>query len=298
MRRSDIGVLEQQRQCRALNTMSFEDASLEQDKMELLAIGTSAVVYTLNNASVLKQYHSANESFQREKLIYERLGQHDNIARLFETTATGIVLERGECLRRVLQRREPCDHNSENLTWAIQAAEGLFYMHSRNIVNADVGPHNLILIDSKQIKWVDFEGSGIDDQLATASYDIHYWRPAKGSASIDTDIFAFGCLLFEIEQGSPPYSDTFNHLPPHKQASQIESLYSKGQYPDVSGLFLGQIISACWNRRFRDMAEVLMALRRLSSRSPSGSGAESVWKRMVSMALSFGNVLRHVQRKR
>ena len=39
---------------------------------------------------------------------------------------------------------------------------------------------------------------------------------------------------------------------------QIERLYSEGQYPDVSGLFFGQITLACWNLRFRDMAEGLV----------------------------------------
>ncbi len=280
----------------------FEDASLEQVKMELLAVGTSAVVYALNYASVLKKHPSANESFQREILVYKRLGQHDNIARLLGTITAGIVLERGECLRKVLQCREPCDHNSENLIWAIQAAEGLFHMHSIKVVYADVGPHNLILVNSRQIKWVDFEGSGIDEQSASASYDIHYWRPTEGNPSVDTDIFAFGCLLFEIEQGSPPYNDTFNHLPPHEQAVQIERLYSNEQYPDVSGFFFGQIILACWNLRFRDMAEVLMALRRLSSQPLQGTGVESMWKWMVIMVStalsSFGNVLRYAQRKR
>jgi serine/threonine protein kinase len=279
----------------------FDDDSLEQNNLEVLAVGTSAVVYALSDACVLKKYPSANESFQRETLVYERLGPHDNIARLFRTTTTGIVLERGECLRKVLQGRERRDHSSENLIWAIQAAEGLLHMHLMKVVDADVGPHNLILVDSKQIKWLDFEGSGIDDQSASASYDIHYWRPTEGNPSVDTDIFAFGCLLFEIEQGWPPYSDIFGHLPLHERVKQIERLYSEGQYPDVSGLFFGQIILACWNGRFRDMAEVLVALRRLSSRPLQETGAESKWKWMavmVSTAVFGGFLLRYVRRKR
>ncbi|OAL24973.1 hypothetical protein AYO20_10576 [Fonsecaea nubica] len=191
-------MLEQQKRS-AMKPHMPDKASLEADKMELLAVGTSAAVYALNDTRVLKRYPSANEAFQRETLVYERLGQHDDIARLFGTTTTGIVLKRGEFLRKVLQSRIPGDHDAGNLSWAIQAAEGLLLMHSRNVVDADVGPHNLILVDSTWIKWIDFEGSGIDDQPARASYDIHYWRPTEGDASFTTDVFAFGCLLLEIE---------------------------------------------------------------------------------------------------
>ncbi|RVX71572.1 hypothetical protein B0A52_03756 [Exophiala mesophila] len=271
------------------DSCDFDEHSIAEAEKEILAVGTSAAVYALDEARVLKKHPSANEAFQREKRIYDRLGQHDNIARLFGTTSTGLVLERGECLRKVLlQRKESRKSDSEmilNLIWAIQAAEGLLHIHSRGVIHADVGPHNLILVDSKrQIKWVDFEGSGIDDEPATASYDIHYWRPTEGDdASVNTDIFAFGCLLFEIEQGFPPYSDVFGDLPLHERVMQIERLYSQGQYPDISGLFFGQVILGCWTLRFQDMAQVLVALRGLSSQSLWATIVGSVWERMVAM---------------
>lgn len=279
----------------------MENATLNRDGLTLLGLGGRAAVYALDEARVLKKYSTADEFLQRETLVYERLGRHSNIAKYFGSTADGIVLERGECLRNVLrQRGKNSKRDSEKLNWAIQAA-GLAYMHSLNVVHADVGPHNLILVDANRIKWLDFEGSGIDNNPATSSYDIHYWRPTEGDPSIATDIFAFGCLLFEIETGRPPYSDSFGHLQDHEKVREIERLYAEGRFPDITGFHMEQTIFACWNGQFENMVDVSIALSNLSPTASWRLREEPIWKCVITGAAALclvGYVLRVTIRRR
>lgn len=259
----------------------FNSAYFGAGNLEVLAVGTCAVICAFGDSCVLKKFPTANRWYRRETAIYERLGPHENIATLLGFTNSGLVLERGECLRQVIQRRSPRNHDSQNLHWAIEAAKGLIHMHSKNVVHADVSPQNLILVDSKKVKWMDFEGSGIDDKPASASYEVYYWRPTATDPSADTDLFAFGCLLFEMETGRPPYSNLLDHLSLAEQVAQIMPLYSEGFFPDVEGLFFRDIISECWNLRFLDMDEVLAALYTLSGKPPLRIRAKNLWKGMV-----------------
>lgn len=114
----------------------------------------------------------------------------------------------------------------------IQAAEGLYYMHTRNWIHLDIKPDNFLVSRDGEVKLIDFTIS--EKKKTGLSKLMHRPSMAKGTRSYmapeqirkkvcdeRTDIYSFGCVLFELATGKPPYTgDTPNDLlNKHLQAS-------------------------------------------------------------------------------
>ncbi|QDT58437.1 Serine/threonine-protein kinase PknH [Stieleria bergensis] len=106
----------------------------------------------------------------------------------------------------------------------IQAAEGLYYMHTRNWIHLDIKPDNFLVSREGEVKLIDFT---ISEKKKTGLSKLMHRPPmAKGTRSYmapeqirkkvcdeRTDIYSFGCVLFELATGKPPYTgDTPNDL--------------------------------------------------------------------------------------
>ena len=238
----------------------------------IIAVGTTGLIYALDNDHILKRCPPVSDPFIHQALAielraYNQLGQHPRIATVHETTEKSIVLERGECLRRRLQRQSESISESEQiplhtkLQWAKEAAEGLRYIHERGIIQGDVGCHNLILTQSG-IKFIDFAGSGNNNEPALVAYEWCSYRPdptqhPDAAASIRTDIFAFGSALFEIEMGLVPYHELQGVLDNYPLMRRVEGLFGARQYPDLEGLVLGGVIRGCWDGRYERMEVII-----------------------------------------
>ncbi|KAL2869611.1 putative serine-threonine protein kinase [Aspergillus lucknowensis] len=202
-----------------------------------LAAGTVSAVKIFGNDHVFKVRPTPSNNFARkafdiEVRAYERLCGHPRIATLREITDDGIVLEWGECLRQNLQTLEPGEIEMHTrLRLAREAAEGLCHIHPMRIIHAD--SHKIYR----------FAGSGIDGEPPWVCYEWFAYRPGS-SPNVETDIFAFGSTLFEIESG---------HVPYHELA---EELFSAKEYPNVENLILGDIITRCWDGDYCSINEV------------------------------------------
>src|SRR5262249_30315833 len=167
--------------------------------------------------------------FQREAEVLASLN-HPNIAGIHELAeANGsrfLVLElvEGETLAdRVARGPIPVE---ETLTIAKQSCEALEAAHERGIIHRDLKPANVKLTQDGKVKVLDFglakamELTSISAALSNSPTLLSgtmggmilgtaaYMSPeqAKGR-SVDrrTDIFAFGCVLFEMLSGEPPF---------------------------------------------------------------------------------------------
>src|SRR5258706_3536324 len=154
---------------------------------------------------------------------------HPNILSIFdigdEDGAPYVVSEllEGETLRDRL-RSGPLS-SRKTIDYAVQVARGLSAAHEKGIVHRDLKPENLFLTDDGQVKILDFglaklirrdPGSeGPLDSLAATMTEagrvlgtVGYMAPEQvrgESADHRADIFALGCVLYEMATGDAPF---------------------------------------------------------------------------------------------
>jgi tRNA A-37 threonylcarbamoyl transferase component Bud32 len=102
----------------------------------------------------------------------------------------------------------------------LQLLDGLAHAHAKGIVHRDLKPGNIMLIMSDDetsylVKIVDFGFArtlGLEEQRITQSGDVFgspsYMSPEQCRgvpADHRSDIYALGCIMFEILTGSPPF---------------------------------------------------------------------------------------------
>ncbi len=165
--------------------------------------------------------------FRREARATNRL-QHPNIVAIhdFGRLPDGrfyIATEyaAGDSLDHVLRRVGPFPV-ARALPVLIQLADAIDHAHSRGVIHRDLKPANLMLLErtgqGDQLKVLDFGVAKIiapddaDSILATGQGEIFgtpaYMAPEQVVAKADDpriDIYAFGCIAFELVTGDPPF---------------------------------------------------------------------------------------------
>jgi serine/threonine protein kinase len=105
-----------------------------------------------------------------------------------------------------------------------QAAEGLYFMHTKNYIHLDIKPDNFLVSSEGQVKLIDFTIA--EKKKGGLGKLFHSAKVAKGTRSYmapeqirrkvcdeRADVYAFGCVLYELCTGKPPYTgDTPNDL--------------------------------------------------------------------------------------
>ena len=148
--------------------------------------------------------------------------QHPNILPLFDSGEAGGTLYyvmpfvEGETLRDRLER-EPRLPVAEAVRLTKEICDGLAYAHARGIIHRDVKPANILLSDGHPLI-ADFGIARALDSMGAPSVTgtgmvigtLAYMSPeqAGGEANLDgrTDIYALGCVLYEMLAGEPPFN--------------------------------------------------------------------------------------------
>ena len=161
------------------------------------------------------------ERFLREITTTAAL-QHPHILTLFDSgIADGFLYYvmpyvQGETLRDKLSRENQLGID-EAVRITREVAEALDYAHRHGVIHRDIKPENILLDDGHAIL-ADFgiaravSAAGAD-RLTSTGLGIGtpaYMSPEQttGSGTLDgrSDIYALGCLLYEMLAGSPPFS--------------------------------------------------------------------------------------------
>src|SRR5580765_7165018 len=165
------------------------------------------------------------ERFHREIRVLARL-RHPFILPLHDSGEAGGALffvmpfVDGESLRARLTRegRLPV---ADALELAREVADALQAAHDEGVVHRDVKPENILIARSGHALLADFgiargtPGAARPEtmtQLGMAIGTVAYMSPeqAMGEREIDarSDVYALGCVLFEMLSGSPPFTGT------------------------------------------------------------------------------------------
>jgi eukaryotic-like serine/threonine-protein kinase len=182
------------------------------------------------NATILSR-------FERELEILKTL-RHPNIVRSFGGVCEGnqrfyaMELVEGGTLDKLLEERG--QFSSEvAVQFALQMASGLAYAHERGIVHRDVKPGNFLLTTAGKLKLSDFGLATVEaatkitaagKTMGTFPYMAPEQIRGRPPVSPQTDLYALGCVIFEMLTGRTPFTgDTpaevmHKHLdarPPH-----------------------------------------------------------------------------------
>ncbi|KAJ7288962.1 kinase-like domain-containing protein [Mycena rebaudengoi] len=166
------------------------------------------------------------QKFCREALVWQDL-RHPYILPLiridresFQATSLCMVspwMEHGTALRYLN------DHGRVHVDRLLsEIAQGLEYLHSRNIVHGDLRGANILINDQWRACLADFGLSAFSDATTTAlssnrAGSVRWMAPelldpgcfghdhfARTPAS---DVYAFGCVCLELYTGRPPFAD-------------------------------------------------------------------------------------------
>lgn len=188
----------------------------------------------------------------REKLIYRTLPKnHPDVLECLDITEVGLRFP-------FMQLGNLCDYLRRNDArlladdirdrWIRSAAAATAFIHAHGIVHADISARNFLVADDLSIKLCDFTGSGIGD-LAPMAEEEHRYRISPGAPwSFQTDLFALGCLMFEIEEIED--SDW----------QEVARRYEARIFPGVDGLKYGAVIHKCWTCQYQSAEQLLYDL--------------------------------------
>ena len=157
------------------------------------------------------------KKFQNEAQAAAKLN-HPNIVAVYDIVDNHedklhyIVMElvEGITLKTYIQRRGAMD-SKEAITLALQVVGGIEQAHKNGIVHRDIKPQNMIVADDGTVKVADFGIARAATQQTvntTVMGSVHYISPEQarsGQADERSDIYSFGCTLYEMLTGKVPY---------------------------------------------------------------------------------------------
>ncbi|HXF95987.1 MAG TPA: serine/threonine-protein kinase, partial [Gemmatimonadales bacterium] len=191
---------------------------------------------------VWKAYDPVLRRYVALKLLAPRVGKNPNMRERFlrEARAAGVLqhpnivtvydagefdgqlciameLVEGRDLSDIIASSEPLPLERK-LDIAIEVLEGLHYAHQRGVIHRDVKPSNVRIMPDGRAKIMDFgiarlqsadvEGSGAI--VGTPTY-MAPEQITNGPISATTDVFAVGCLLYELLSYRKPFEGETVH---------------------------------------------------------------------------------------
>ncbi|KAH7309119.1 kinase-like domain-containing protein [Stachybotrys elegans] len=147
--------------------------------------------------------------------------------------------------------------------WALQAAAALAALHAVDIVHCDVTPRNFMLSAALDLHIADFAGSSIAGSAPTTAAGPRFLPPGWSwhrAVEKTDDIFALGSVIYFVIVGEEPYAGL--------EEEEVEKLFGKAIFPDVSGLVCGAVIRGCWDGAFKTSEQVINSLNNVYDTNP------------------------------
>jgi serine/threonine protein kinase len=155
----------------------------------------------------------------RHETRLQAFASHPNIARVFDLHEDGDApwavheLVHGTSLRDLLEEHGP--FNPDDIANVLdQLAGALSHLHQGGLVHLDVTPRNVLITGDGMLKLVDFglaqRAGTVQESIGGATFGTAaYLAPEQATGepvSPPTDIYALGCVIYELLTGRPPFS--------------------------------------------------------------------------------------------
>ncbi|MFF0837669.1 serine/threonine-protein kinase [Streptomyces sp. NPDC003388] len=236
----------------------------------------------------------ARARFLREARITAQL-QHPNIVTIHDLGETGTDNDRAPFLVMELVRGHGLDAMLRQGTvtlpdagaWGAQVSDALAHAHDAGIMHRDIKPSNILITPSGVAKVLDFGVARATDPYATADRLTQtgfivgtppYMAPeqARGFPEPRSDLYALGCLLFELITGRLPFQapDTVGYLAAHLTQEPPRPSSVSADIPPVWDALVLTLLHKDPGQRYPSAADLSQALRQLDRAGQSGSPAE------------------------
>lgn len=220
---------------------------------------------------------SSCQRFLREGKLGEEL-HHPNIVRVLEAGEDGgwpflaMELVEGHTLRALLRSvgEMPLERALEITR---QVAEALDYAHAKGVIHRDLKPENLMIEADGRIRVMDFGIARIQSGTALTATSMFVGTPlyaapeAIESGGVDgrADLYALGIVLFEMLEGSAPFSDTtpLEQLRRHLEGDFPGPEDIRRPLPGPVWALIQRLVARNPKDRAQSAQEVLLALRSL-----------------------------------
>jgi serine/threonine-protein kinase len=226
------------------------------------------------------------ERFEREIKLAARL-QHPHILGVFDSGEIEgrlwftMPFVEGESLRTRLDRERQLPV-ADALTIAREVADALDYAHRHGVIHRDIKPDN-ILMSGRHAVVADFgiaralaaSGDGLT-QTGMSMGTPGYMSPeqASGERSLDarTDIYALGCVLYEMLAGEAPFTGPSAQVVIARMMTETPRgiHVSRPGVSEALDAVVARMIARSPADRFQTAAEVATALEHASAQQASG----------------------------
>lgn len=123
--------------------------------------------------------------------------------------------------------------------WIKNAIDAVAFIHGHGVVHADISARNFLVADDLSIKLCDFAGSVIGDMEALVEEEDRYRLAPWSPRSFQTELFALGCLIYEISGGTRPYDEV-------EDVEEVARLYARHTFPNIDGFRYQDLIYKPW----------------------------------------------------
>jgi len=239
------------------------------------------------------------QALQRFRREMEALGRldHPNVIRATDASeADGcyfLVMElvEGVDLAQLLRRLGPLGL-ADACEVARQTAEGLEYIHRRNLVHRDIKPSNLLLAPGGLVKVLDLGlarlmplDRGLEPMTASGQVmgTADYMAPEQGQGSrcvdIRSDLYSLGCTLYALLAGQPPFATLAHGSFYAKVKAHIEEPIPplqqlRSDLPPELLPVLSRLLAKEPEQRYQTPAEAARALQPFTR----GAALEPLWR--------------------
>lgn len=297
------------------------------DVLSFIGLGGMGVVYKAHH-NLLKRSvaikillpHLANNTDYRKRLQQEaeaasRLA-HPNIVSVYDygMAARGlpfIVMDflQGKSLSNIIADDSPLSIE-RCLNILTQVCDGIEHAHNNKVIHRDLKPSNLLLTtDAEQVKILDFglakplaqEGDNAEKLTRTGMIfgSPEYMSPEQANGALvdhRSDVYSFGCLMFELLSGKPPFDSDepiktlmkqIHESPPALVCPQLNAAQR-----DACELIILKAMAKDPGKRYQSMAELRKDLEKIASPEglPSIDRYKSLWNiNVLRLAALAGN---------